>query len=147
MWPQTNTCCSALEQVQQGHQQPQMQEVLILTSLLAGDGRGGQSCRGNREGNSLPGEVFTAFLPDLPVLSPQHTPFFPEEISCPATPLPHFQTVHRPGAQQPVPGPQAQSSPSSPFLGTQLGIPCQPHTTSAPSALRNNRQRGFVLPA
>lgn len=136
----TNTCCSAPEQVQQGHQQPQMQEALILTSLLSG------GARGNREGNSPVGEVFTAFLPGLPVLSPQHTPFFPEGISHPATPLPHFQTVHHPGAQQPVPGPQAQSSPSSPCLGTELGTPSQPHTTSAPSALSNNGQRGFLLP-
>lgn len=122
----TNTCCSALGQVQQGHQHPQMHEVLILTSLLAGDDRGGRCCGGNREGSSLVGEVFTAFLPDLPVLSPQHTPFFPEEISYPATPLPHFQTVHHRGAQQPVPWPQARASPSSPFLET--------HSWASPSS-------------
>ena len=48
----TNTCSSALEQVQQGHRHPQIHNILILTSLLAGDKRGGQHCGGNREGNS-----------------------------------------------------------------------------------------------
>lgn len=95
----TNTCSSALEQVRQGHRHPQIHHVLILTSLLAGDNRGGQCCRGNREGNSPVREVFTVFLPDLLGLSPQHTPFFPEEILYPAIPLPHFQTVHRPGVR------------------------------------------------
>lgn len=70
----TNTCGPALDQVQQGHRRPQKHRILILTSLLAGDKRGGQHCRGNREGNSPVGEVFTVFLPDLLVLSPQHTP-------------------------------------------------------------------------
>lgn len=53
----------------------------------------GQRSAPKREGSSLITEVFTIFLPDLLVLSPQCTPFFPEEIQHPATPLPHFQTV------------------------------------------------------
>lgn len=93
-----NTCGSALEQVQHGHQPSQTHHVLTLTSLLAGAKRGSQGCGGNREGNSPAREVFTVLLPALPVLSPQHTPFFPAEILHPATPLPHFQTVHCPAA-------------------------------------------------
>lgn len=129
----TNTCCSALEQVQQGHQHPQMHEVLILTSLLAGEGQGGQCCRGTgKEAAQLERCLQLSCPTSLCSHHNTHTPFFPEEISQPATPLPHFQTVHHPGAQQPVPRPQAQSSPSSPFLETQLGIPSSPTPPQLP---------------
>lgn len=80
-------------QVQKGLTPPNMWAPCFNSHFSSSWEITGQRSALKKEGNSLVSEVFTVFLPDPLVLSPQRTPFFPEEIQRPATPLPHFQTA------------------------------------------------------